>query len=64
MTCELKMTKEVIKAQIDVCGQSVAYVAKNVNGAVNDEVMWSLNQAIISLENAYKKIDNQKGSER
>lgn len=53
---KLVMTKEVIKGQIDVCGNSVAYVAKNATDIVGDEVMWALNQAIIALQDAYKKI--------
>lgn len=52
----LMMTEEVIRAQIDVCGKTVSYVAGNANGAVSDEVMWSLNQAIIALQDAYKKL--------
>lgn len=55
-TDHLMMTKEVIRAQIDVCGQSVSYVAANASGAVSDEVMWALNQATIALQEAYKKL--------
>lgn len=52
---ELRMTSENIKAQIDVCGQSVAYIAHNASGVVSNDVMWSLNQAIIALEDAAKR---------
>ena len=52
---ELRMTSETVKAQIDVCGQSVAYIAHNARGVVSNDVMWSLNQAIISLEDAVKR---------
>ena len=51
------MNKETIKAQIDVCGHSVAYVAKNASGVVSDDVMWALNQATIALQDAYRKCE-------
>lgn len=55
-TDHLMMTKEVIRAQIDICGQSVSYVAANAKGAVSDEVMWALNQATIALQDAYRRL--------
>lgn len=57
---DLMMTKEVIRAQIDVCGQSVSYVAANAKGAVSDEVMWALNQATIALQDAYRRLEEKK----
>lgn len=51
----LRMNIETVKAQIDVCGDSVAYVAKNASGIVSDDVMWALNQATIALQDAYKR---------
>ncbi len=54
---ELRINKETIKAQIDVCGHSVAYVAKNASGVVSDDVMWALNQATIALQDAYRKCE-------
>ena len=56
---KLKMNKEVIMAQVDVCGNAVAYVATNAKGAVSDEVMWSLNQATIALQDAYRRLENE-----
>ena len=56
---KLLMTVEVVKAQIDVCGQSVAYIAQNASGVVSDEVMWALNQAIIALDDAAKRCDRE-----
>lgn len=55
----LIMDKQTIKAQIDVCGKTVSYVAENAYGAVNDEIMLSLNQAIIALEDAYNRCDKE-----
>lgn len=52
---KLQMNAEIMKAQIDVCGQSVAYIAQNASGVVADDVMWSLNQAIIALQDAVKR---------
>lgn len=57
---ELIMDKQAIKAQIDVCGKAVSYVAENAHGAVGDEAMWALNQAIIALEDAYNRCDKEK----
>lgn len=59
MSKKLLTTKEVLKAQIDVCGNSVAYVAKNATGIVGDEVMWSLNQAVIALQDAFDKVGGE-----
>lgn len=59
MTKKLLTTKEVVKAQIDVCGNSIAYVAKNATGIVGDEAMWSLNQAIIALQDAFDRIGGE-----
>lgn len=56
----LCMTNEAIRAQIDVCGKSISYVAGNAKGAVSDEVMWALNQAIIALQDAYRKLEGEK----
>lgn len=53
---ELPMTKEVVMAQIDVCGNAVSYIAHNAEGSVSNEVMWALNQATIALEEAGKLI--------
>lgn len=55
----LAMDNQAIKAQIDVCGKVVSYVAENAHGAVGDEVMLSLNQAIIALEDAYNRCDEK-----
>ena len=52
----MEMTKDVIAAQIDVCGKSVAYVAENAEGAISGEIMWALNQAIIALQDAYNRL--------
>ena len=49
------MDKQAVKAQIDVCGNAVAYIANNAKNVVSNEVMWALNQATIALEQAYKK---------
>lgn len=57
MSSPLVMTKEVIRAQIDVCGQSVSYIAGNAHGAVSEDVMWALNQAIIALQDASRKLE-------
>lgn len=59
MSSPLVMTKEVIRAQIDVCGQSVSYIAGNAHGAVSEDVMWALNQATIALQDAYKKLEEE-----
>jgi hypothetical protein len=56
------MNKQAVKAQIDVCGKMVAYAAQNAASCVDKETMWALNQAIISLEDAYKRV-NKKGEE-
>lgn len=55
----LVMDKQAIKAQIDVCGKALSYVAENAHGAVGNEVMLSLNQAIIALEDAYNRCDKE-----
>ena len=60
MSSPLMMTKEVIRAQIDVCGNAVSYIAGNANGAVSEDVMWALNQATIALQDAYKKLEEEK----
>ena len=52
---KLRMSIETVRAQIDVCGDSVAYVAKNASGVVSNDVMWALNQAEIALQDAYRK---------
>lgn len=56
---KLRMAIETVKAQIDVCGQSVAYIAQNASGVVPDEVMWGLNQAIIALDDAAKRCERK-----
>ena len=56
---KLRMNKETIKAQIDVCGHSVAYVAKNASGVVSDGAMWALNQATIALQDAYRECEKE-----
>lgn len=59
MSSPLVMTNEVIRAQIDVCGQSVSYIAGNANGSVSEDVMWALNQAIIALQDASRKLETK-----
>lgn len=59
MSRALTTNEEVIRAQIDVCGNSVAYVASNAKGVVDDKVMWALNQAIISLQDAYERLSGE-----
>lgn len=56
---ELVMNKQAVKAQIDVCGKMVAYAAQNAASCVDKETMWALNQAIISLEDAYKRVSKK-----
>ena len=56
---KLEMNKATIKAQIDVCGKSVAYVAENAYKVVDDNVMWALNQATISLQEALRLLDKE-----
>lgn len=56
----LVMDKQAVKAQIDVCGNAVAYIANNAKNIVSNEVMWALNQATIALEQAYKKCEAEK----
>lgn len=55
MSRKLIMTSDVIRAQIDVCGKMVAYTAEAAHGEVSDQVMWSLNQAIIALQDAFDR---------
>lgn len=62
MSNELKMNTEAVKAQIDVCGYTVAAVAKNAYGVVSDKIMWDLNQAIIALRHAYKNIGEEENN--
>lgn len=57
---KIRMSAEVVIAQIDVCGQSVAYISQNASGVVPDDVMWSLNQAIIALQDAAKRCGKEK----
>ena len=49
----LEMNNKVLMARIDLLGMGVADTAKYIQ---DDETMWSINQAIIALEDVYKRL--------
>ena len=52
----LTMDKQVILARIDLLGLGISDTEKYI---FDEDVMWAMNQAIISLQDAYTRLQNR-----
>ena len=56
----LVMDNKVLMARIDLLGLGVADTAKYIE---NDKVLWSINQATIALQDAYRQLEESSTKE-
>lgn len=59
---KLAMDNKILLARIDLLGMGVADTAKYAKG--DDDLVWTLNQATIALEEAYRKLADKVAKER
>lgn len=53
----LVMDNKILLARIDLLGMGVADTAKYARG--DNDLVWTLNQATVALEEAYRKLANK-----
>lgn len=56
MSKPLTMDNKVLMSRIDLLGLGVADTAKYIQ---DDDIMWSMNQATIALQDAYRRLERK-----
>ena len=59
---KLAMDNKILLARIDLLGMGVADTAKYVSG--DNDLMWTINQATVALQEAYRKLADKVAKER
>ena len=59
---KLAMDNKILLARIDLLGMGVADTAQYVKG--DNDLMWTINQATVALQEAYRKLADKVAKER